>query len=122
MSLTAHVLDLTSGRPAAGMQLTLTRFDDPTTVPVRVVTNLDGRTDAPLLAGSDLAAGRYELAFGVGAYFAAAGTSGGDGGAAPPSIPYLDVVPVHFGVAPGTERLHVALLVTPFSYTTYRGS
>jgi 5-hydroxyisourate hydrolase len=112
MSLTTHVLDLTSGRPAAGLRVELRSLDDPAAPVVRVVTNADGRTDEPLLAGDHLAPGRYELTFAAGDYF----------GTEPGSLSYLDIVPVRFGIAPGTDRLHVALLVTPWSYTTYRGS
>jgi hydroxyisourate hydrolase len=118
--LTTHVLDLTTGRPAAGLVVVVSRLDDPTVGPVaRATTNADGRTDEPLLEGPDLVPGRYELAFSVGDWFAAQG--GGDGRAAA-EVPYLDVVPVHVGVAPEVGHLHVALLVTPWSYTTYRGS
>ena len=113
--LTTHVLDLTSGQPARGMGIALARLDGAgSTVLVDTVTNDDGRTDAPLLVDGHLTPGRYELAFSVGAYFA-------DGGH-PSSTAYLDVVPVRFGVAAGVGHLHVALLVTPWSYTTYRGS
>jgi 5-hydroxyisourate hydrolase len=114
-ALTTHVLDLTRGLPAAGMAIGLARLDGHDPGPLcTVTTNADGRTDDPLLAGDDLVAGRYELTFGVGAFFAATGESAGE--------PYLDVVPIRFGVAPGTDHLHVALLVTPWSYSTYRGS
>jgi hydroxyisourate hydrolase len=117
--LTTHVLDLVTGRPAAGMALVVSRLDDPVAGPVaRATTNADGRTDEPLLEGADLVPGRYELAFAVGDWFAA--QAGDAAGAA--EVPYLDVVPVHIGLAPGVDHLHVALLVTPWSYTTYRGS
>jgi 5-hydroxyisourate hydrolase len=118
MSLTTHVLDLTCGRPAAGMRVTLSRVDPATesaAAIVNIVTDTDGRTDAPLLAGPDLLPGRYELTYAVGDYFASRTESADE-----PS--YLDIVPIRFGVSTGTEHLHVALLVTPWSYTTYRGS
>jgi hydroxyisourate hydrolase len=115
--LTTHVLDLTGGQPARGLAVALTRLDGPGAGPlVRVETNAEGRTDQPLLSGPDLAAGRYELAYSVGAWFADRSTGN------VPAIPYLDVVPIHFGVDAGTGHLHVALLITPYSYTTYRGS
>jgi 5-hydroxyisourate hydrolase len=122
--LTTHVLDLTSGRPAAGLAVVLSRLDGPTAEPVaRATTNADGRTDAPLLEGSALVPGRYELAFAVGDWFAAqGGATPGSTAGSPEGLRYLDVVPVHFGVAPDGDHLHVALLVTPWSYTTYRGS
>jgi 5-hydroxyisourate hydrolase len=122
VSLTTHVLDLTRGEPAAGMRIVLSRVDDSPGVVVTVATNADGRTDAPLLDALHAAPGRYELAFSVGAYFAGRATPPIGPAAEPVAIPYLDVVPVHFGVAPGTRHLHVALLVTPWSYSTYRGS
>jgi 5-hydroxyisourate hydrolase len=123
--LTTHVLDVARGRPAAGVDLVLSRFVDGVASSIAsATTNADGRTDTPLLVGDAFVAGRYELAFGVGDYFAALGEDAAiDGDVADPeAIAYLDVVPVHFGVAAGTTHLHVALLVTPWSYTTYRGS
>ncbi len=121
MSLTTHVLDLTCGRPAAGMRIVLSRLDAASAAstilsPIaNVVTNADGRTDEPLLAGPELGAGRYELTYAVGDYFAASAES-------PADSRYLDIVPIRFGVTAGVDHLHVALLVTPWSYTTYRGS
>jgi hydroxyisourate hydrolase len=114
--LTTHVLDVTRGVPAAGIAFTLSRLDAPAGTLIETTTNQDGRTDAPLLDGPDFRAGHYELAFSVGAYFA----SGADDGHS--EIPYLDMVPIRFGIAAGTGHIHVALLVTPWSYTTYRGS
>jgi hydroxyisourate hydrolase len=116
--LTTHVLDLTSGRPAAGVRVVLSRLDPAAASPLAsTTTNADGRTDQPLLAGPDLSPGRYELTFSVGEYFAR--QSGNTG---PIPLPYLDVVPIHFGLPVDTGHLHVALLITPWSYTTYRGS
>ena len=106
MSLTTHVLDLAAGRPAAGVAITLLREGE---VVARAVTNGDGRTDAPLLDA--LEAGVYELRFAVGDYF---------GDAAEP--PFLDVVPVRFGVSEPGAHHHVPLLVAPGGYSTYRGS
>ena len=113
--LTTHVLDTTRGCPAAGLAVTLVALDEVDAPTVVVVTNADGRTDAPLLSGAALSPGRYELTFAVGAYFA------GLGGPATGEA-YLDDVPVRFTVTPATGSVHVALLVTPWSYTTYRGS
>jgi 5-hydroxyisourate hydrolase len=107
--LTTHVLDVASGRPAAGVAIELWRQDARIAA---AVTNADGRTDAPLLTGLEV--GPYELRFSVGAYFAAHGS------AADP--PFLDVVPVAFGVADADGAYHVPLLVSPWSYSTYRGS
>jgi hydroxyisourate hydrolase len=112
-ALTTHVLDVARGRPAPGVGIELWRED------VRIataVTGEDGRTAAPLLG--TLEVGVYELRFAVGAYFAAAA---GDGvPLADP--PFLDVVPVRFGIADASAHHHVPLLVTPWSYSTYRGS
>ena len=80
------------------------------------VTNADGRTDAPLLAGAPLRIGRYELDFHIGAYFAAQGDR------QPPSPPFLDIVPIRFSIAEPEGHYHVPLLASPWSYSTYRGS
>jgi 5-hydroxyisourate hydrolase len=116
--LTTHVLDIARGRPAAGVAIELVRLDgDGGAVAVAsTVTNADGRTDAPLVAPGALEAGRYELRFAVGAYFAA------DAPAEVSDPPFLDVVPVRFGVADPDADHHVPLLVSPWSYNTYRGS
>jgi 5-hydroxyisourate hydrolase len=106
--LTTHVLDLSTGIPAAGMRVRLCRG---TTTIAEVVTNRDGRCDEPLLQGEALQPGFYELRFQVGAYFAAMETD----------CPFLDEVPIAFSVEAG-ESYHVPLLCTPWSYSTYRGS
>ena len=110
--LTTHVLDTARGRPAAGLTIELWSGE---TLLKTVQTNADGRTDEPLLAGEALAAGTYELVFGVGDYFAAAGLAG-------EGPPFLDRVPVRFGVADAGAAYHVPLLVSPWAYSTYRGS
>jgi hydroxyisourate hydrolase len=110
-ALTTHVLDVAQGRPAGGVGIELWRDS------VRIaaaVTNNDGRTDAPLVAPGALEAGVYELRFAVGAYFAESGTAN--------DPPFLDVVPVRFGISDAAADHHVPLLVTPWSYSTYRGS
>ncbi len=104
--ITTHVLDTARGRPAAGIPVTLRREGQ---VVAQAVTNADGRTDAPLLDGPGLVSCVYEVTFAVGPYFA------GEGG-------FLDEVPVRFTVSDASSRLHVPLLVSPWSYTTYRGS
>jgi hydroxyisourate hydrolase len=106
MSLTTHVLDVSRGRPAAGVAIELRYGGE---VVATAVTNADGRTDEPLLAL--LKAGEYELRFAVGDYF---------GRDAEP--PFLDVVPVRFGVSDPDAHHHVPLLVAPGGYSTYRGS
>jgi 5-hydroxyisourate hydrolase len=107
--LTTHVLDTANGRPAAGLRLTLYRVNgEHRTSLIDATTNLDGRCDAPLLEGDALARGTYELVFQVGAYFGQA--------------VFLGEVPVRFAIADASEHYHVPLLVSPFGYTTYRGS
>ncbi len=116
--LSTHVLDTGSGRPAAGMRIELWREAGSDMALVRTtVTNGDGRTDRPLLASEEMQAGRYELRFFVAAYYGA-GDRGNDGA----GVPFLDVVPVRFGIADPAASYHVPLLVTPWSYSTYRGS
>lgn len=115
--LTTHVLDTANGRPAAGVRVELRALDgsgDAQTL-ASTTTNADGRTDQPLLAGEGLKAGRYELLFHVGAYFAAAGAMQDD-------PPFLETVPLRFGIADPDGHYHVPLLVSPWSYATYRGS
>jgi 5-hydroxyisourate hydrolase len=107
--LTTHVLDTAHGRPGAGMRIELFRTGPEERILLGTfVTNADGRTDAPLLAGETFRAASYELLFHVGAYFGANG--------------FLDAVPVRFRVADAREHYHVPLLCSPWSYTTYRGS
>jgi len=102
--LTTHVLDTARGRPASGVQIELFRLD-PRTPLKAVATNADGRTDEPLL--TTLEVGRYELLFFVGGYF-------GEG--------LYDEVPIRFRIADADADYHVPLLVSPWSYSTYRGS
>ena len=118
--LSTHVLDLVRGKPAAGVRVELWRLD-PDVPPVllrTVVTNADGRTDAPLLVGAEVGVGRYELGFHVGEYFA---SLPGEMGAAS-VLPFLDLVPVRFAIADAEAGYHVPLLVSPWAYSTYRGS
>nr|WP_246337280.1 hydroxyisourate hydrolase [Azospirillum oleiclasticum] len=113
--LTVHVLDTASGCPAPGMVIELLRLA-PTPVRLKTfVTNADGRLDGPALAGAELEAGSYELLFHAGPYFAAAGN-------ALSAPPFLDRIPIRFGVANPEQHYHVPLLVSPWSYSTYRGS
>lgn len=114
--LTVHVLDTAAGQPAAGMSVGLFRFSGSERAHIRTaLTNADGRLDGPMLAGADLEAGRYELEFDAGPYFQAAGH--------PVSAPpFLDRVPIRFAIANPEQHYHVPLLVSPWSYSTYRGS
>jgi 5-hydroxyisourate hydrolase len=115
--LTTHVLDTAQGKPAAGMVVELWRLDGEfeRRLVESVRTNVDGRTEAPLLDAGELEAGSYELVFAVGDYFRAQGHML----AAPP---FLDRVPVRFGVADPQAHYHVPLLASPWAYSTYRGS
>ena len=106
-SLTTHVLDTTRGLPAAGMTIELWSVDQSKMLKT-VRTNSDGRTDAPLLAAGEMAAGNYELIFFVGDYFG--------------ERRFLDRVPVRFVISDPATKYHVPLLVSPWSYSTYRGS
>jgi 5-hydroxyisourate hydrolase len=115
--LTTHVLDTAHGRPAAGIALELASVDLETgsrEVLKTLRTNQDGRTDVPLLEEGDLTQGIYELVFAVADYF------GGQTGVSDP--PFLDRVPVRFGISDLQAHYHVPLLVSPWSYSTYRGS
>lgn len=112
--LTTHVLDTHSGLPAAGVLVELFELGASSPL-VKTKTNADGRTDAPLLSGGPLRIGRYELRFHVGDYFA-----GRNLGLPQPA--FLDVVPVRFSIAEAEGHYHVPLLVSPWSYATYRGS
>jgi 5-hydroxyisourate hydrolase len=110
--LSTHVLDLTIGRPASGMTIELYRRDAAPSLVKTVVTNIDGRTDAPLLNEIEMAAGNYELVFQVKRYFAARGIAS----------PFLDEVSIRFTITDAAAGYHVPLLVTPWAYNTYRGS
>ena len=111
--LTTHVLDTARGVPAAGLRLELYALAGERTLLKSVTTNASGRTDEPLLP--DGAAGLYELIFHVGAYFRAAKLT-------ETQTPFLDQVPVRFAMTEAQGHYHVPLLVSPWSYTTYRGS
>jgi 5-hydroxyisourate hydrolase len=115
--LTTHVLDTAAGRPGAGLRIELRRVEgDGGGRPLKTVTtNADGRCDAPLLQGDELEPGVYELVFHVGDYLRAAGV-------ALPEPPFLDRVPIRFGVARADQHYHVPLLISPYGYATYRGS
>ena len=116
--ISTHVLDTTRGRPAAGVGVEVARLQsDGGWLKLKsVTTNADGRTDEPLLTGPALVAGTYMLSFSVGDYFR------GQAGAAAGEPPFLDVIPLRFTVADANANFHVPLVVTPWSYSTYRGS
>jgi 2-oxo-4-hydroxy-4-carboxy-5-ureidoimidazoline decarboxylase len=114
--LSTHVLDTMAGRPAAGVRVELHEIGaSAEALLAEAVTNADGRTDEPLLAGAPLRVGRYRLDFHVGAYFAARQAATAD-------PPFLDIIPIRFAIAEPEGHYHVPLLVSPWSYSTYRGS
>ena len=115
--LSTHVLDTHSGKPAAGIAVELVELSDlgENRVVARAITNSDGRTDQALIEGRPVPIGRYELTFRIGSYFAKRGVPMSD-------PPFLDHIPLQFSVAEPEGNLHVPLLVTPWSYATYRGS
>jgi 5-hydroxyisourate hydrolase len=114
--LSTHVLDTAHGCPAAGMKVTLQRVEGAASKTLRTFdTDADGRADGALLDDKTMAAGRYRLVFEAAAYFRARGV-------ALPEPPFIDVVQLDFGIADAQGHYHVPLLVSPWSYSTYRGS
>ncbi|WLI89889.1 hydroxyisourate hydrolase [Massilia sp. R2A-15] len=114
--LSTHVLDTTQGKPGAGVRVELYRLDGGARALVKAdTTNADGRCSTPLLEGDAMAAGKYELVFAAGDYFAAQGV-------ALPEPRFVDQVTIAFGIAHADQNYHVPLVVTPWSYSTYRGS
>ncbi len=114
--LTTHVLDTAAGMPAAGLVIDLYRCDQTGRhLLLSVTTNGDGRCVAPLLEGSDFATGRYQLVFHAATYLRAVGTS-------LPEMPFLDEIVIAFGIDSADQHYHVPLLLSPYGYSTYRGS
>jgi 2-oxo-4-hydroxy-4-carboxy-5-ureidoimidazoline decarboxylase len=115
--LSTHVLDTHGGRPAAGVAIEFFEVASAGSLRLisRTITNADGRTDQPLIAEQPIPIAQYELRFDVGPYFARQGTMVAD-------PPFLGVIPIRFAVAEPEAHYHVPLLVTPWSYSTYRGS
>ena len=115
--LTTHVLDTASGKPARGVTVSLFAIEasGARRLLKSTQTNADGRCDAPVLSGAEMVVGAYELVFEVAAYFRAAGVTLSD-------PPFLDVVPIRFGIADASAHYHVPLLISPYGYSTYRGS
>jgi 5-hydroxyisourate hydrolase len=113
--LTTHVLDTMHGKPAAGVRIELHRLENGKKIPLADrITNRDGRTDEPMLGGDRMVVGQYRLLFHIGDYFASVASS--DAGK------FLDVVPVLFRIDDVSAGYHVPLLVSPWAYSTYRGS
>jgi len=113
--LTTHVLDTAHGKPGGGIAVAVFRLDGERREVARAVTNDDGRCDRPLLEGAALERGRYEILFAAGDYFRAQGLALGE-------PLFVDEVVLRFGIADPGQHYHVPLLVSPWSYSTYRGS
>ena len=114
--LTTHVLDTARGVPAAGIKIILFRLNGTSQDRVAdAVTNSDGRTDAPLLPPGEMEPGEYELVFEAGAYLDLSDP-------APASVRFLDTIPIRFGISDPEAHYHVPLLLSPYGYSTYRGS
>lgn len=115
--LSTHVLDIQAGRPAADVALELVRIggDGAATLVKTARTNADGRTDAPLLTGDEMQVGVYEIRFHAGDYFRSSGQT-------LPDPAFVDIVPIRFGLADVAGHYHVPLLVSPWAFSTYRGS
>jgi len=111
--LTTHVLDTARGCPAAGMRISLFRLDGGRHFLAEATTNADGRTDGPILPPERFLPGPHELVFAAGAYLRATGQAG-------PEPLFLDEIPIRFGMREG--HYHVPLLLSPYGYSTYRGS
>jgi len=114
--LTTHVLDTASGRPGENIHIKLFRLTGETSeLIMEAKTNADGRVDGHLLEGNAFTVGDYMLEFAAGDYFRASGTT-------LPDPAFLDIVPIRFGIADAGAHYHVPLLISPFGYSTYRGS
>lgn len=114
--LSTHVLDITQGKPGAGVSIELYAVSASGRILLKsALTNHDGRCDAPLLQGDEMQAGQYELVFGAGDYFAGQGVS-------VPTPRFIDRVVIAFGIADAEQNYHVPLVVSPWAYSTYRGS
>lgn len=118
--LTTHILDTTRGKPGSNINVALHQVDgEKRTLIKKVTTNDDGRVDSPILEGNEFTRGVYELVFSVGPYF----KKTNDSAVATSTDPlFLDDVVIRFGIAAPDEHYHVPLLITPYSYSTYRGS
>jgi 5-hydroxyisourate hydrolase len=112
--LTTHVLDTASGRPAAGLVVELWRPGELDRLKT-ATTNADGRMDGPILEGEAFTIGTYELRFRAGDYLRSLGID-------LPEPAFLDVIPIRFGIADASQHYHVPLLLSPYGYSTYRGS
>lgn len=122
--LTTHVLDTARGLPAAGMRITLSRITaSGSELIAEALTNADGRTDSPILPAEAFVTGVYELVFHAGDYLRTTGQAAAEAGGQAQAEPlFLDIVPLRFGMSDPQAHYHVPLLLSPFSYSTYRGS
>ena len=112
--LTTHVLDTYTGRPAGGVKVEVYYISNKRNKLNSILLNNDGRADGPLVAGNNIKEGQYELVFFVGDYFKKITNL--------PKTPFLDEVVIKFGISNPNEQYHIPLLVSPWSYSTYRGS
>ncbi|WP_321340828.1 hydroxyisourate hydrolase [Breoghania sp.] len=112
--LTTHVLDTAAGKPASGLRIELWSHDGDPVLLNAIKTNDDGRADKPLLEGASFRPGTYELRFFAGEYLRTQGSL--------PEPPFLDVIPIRFGVSNSDQHYHVPLLLSAYGYSTYRGS
>lgn len=113
--LTTHVLDTAAGKPAAGLKIELFRIEADAILLKSLETNSDGRVNGPLLEGDAFSAGIYELRFHAGDYLRRLHAD-------LPEPAFLDLIPIRFGISAPAEHYHVPLLISPFGYSTYRGS
>ena len=113
--LTTHVLDTARGCPAEGIAIQLFRLDEGRELLAETVTNADGRTDAPILPQGRFAPGRYELVFQAGEYLQRSGQAGAE-------PLFLNDIPIRFGISDAQAHYHVPLLLSPYGFSTYRGS
>ena len=114
--LTTHVLDTAQGKPGAGIRIRLERLNgESTTQLATTLTNADGRTDAPMLAGEEFTPGRYQLVFSTADYYDSQGIALAE-------VPFLEDVVIRFGISDREAHYHVPLLLSPYGYSTYRGS
>lgn len=112
--VTTHILDTAAGHPAAGVRIRLTRLADQQCLS-DVTTNEDGRCASPLISEDQMRTGRYRVDFHVGDYFSSQDIPRDE-------VPFLDVVPVEFGLTDAEAHYHIPLLISPYGYSTYRGS
>ena len=120
VGLSTHVLDTARGKPAAGVKIVLYRVNGEGRERIgEAVTNADGRTDAPMLAGKAFTVGVYELVFCAGEYLRATGQVADKNGS---EVLFLDEIPIRFGVSDAGAHYHVPLLISGHAYSTYRGS